>query len=106
MLQPYTADRIIVTGSTAQATRPGYILDGFIVAGPNLLAQVARPRAYPPSTRRAPPPVPSPGASARMPRCTSAGKPWASFPVAVDAKADGEVPATWVRVALFGDAAP
>ena len=26
-----------------------------------------------------------------------------SFPVAVDAKADGEVPATWVRVALFGD---
>ena len=30
------------------------------------------------------------------------GKPWASFPVAVDAKTDGEVPATWVRVALFG----
>ena len=32
------------------------------------------------------------------------GKPWASFPAAVDAKTDGEVPATWVRVALFGDA--
>jgi hypothetical protein len=32
------------------------------------------------------------------------GKLWASFPVAMDAKADGEAPATWVRVALFGDA--
>jgi hypothetical protein len=31
------------------------------------------------------------------------GKPWASFPVAVDGKADGETPAIWVRVALFGD---
>lgn len=31
------------------------------------------------------------------------GKPWVSFPVAVDTKADGEAPATWVRVALFGD---
>ena len=28
----------------------------------------------------------------------------AAFPVAVDAKADGEGPATWVRVAFFGDA--
>jgi single-strand DNA-binding protein len=31
------------------------------------------------------------------------GKPWASFPVAVDTKGDGEAPAIWVRVALFGD---
>ena len=31
------------------------------------------------------------------------GKPWAPFPVTVDAKADGEAPAIWVRVALFGD---
>jgi hypothetical protein len=27
-----------------------------------------------------------------------------NFPVAVDAKPDREAPATWVRVALFGDA--
>ena len=26
-----------------------------------------------------------------------------SFPVAVNTKADGEAPATWVRVAVFGD---
>ena len=32
------------------------------------------------------------------------GKPWASFPVPADAKTDGDAPATWVRVALFGDA--
>lgn len=31
------------------------------------------------------------------------GKPGASFPVAVDAKApEGETPATWVRVTLLG----
>ena len=36
-------------------------------------------------------------------RSTRDGKPWASFPVAVDAKADSETPTTWVRVALFGD---
>ncbi|MGI8427387.1 MAG: single-stranded DNA-binding protein [Actinomycetota bacterium] len=36
-------------------------------------------------------------------RTSRDGKPWASFPVAVDTKADGEAPATWVRVALFGD---
>lgn len=36
-------------------------------------------------------------------RNTRDGKPWASFPVVVDAKTDGEAPATWVRVALFGD---
>jgi single stranded DNA-binding protein len=31
------------------------------------------------------------------------GAPWASFPVAVDTKAGDETPATWVRVALFGN---
>jgi hypothetical protein len=36
-------------------------------------------------------------------RSTRDGKLCAAFPVAVDAKADGEAPATWVRVALFGD---
>ena len=36
-------------------------------------------------------------------RSTRDGKPWASFPVAADTGADGEAPATWVRVALFGD---
>lgn len=36
-------------------------------------------------------------------RTTRDGKPWASFPVAVDTKGDGEAPAIWVRVALFGD---
>ncbi len=30
------------------------------------------------------------------------GKPWASVPVAVDAKTDGEAPRRGVRVALFG----
>ncbi len=30
-------------------------------------------------------------------RSTRDGKPWASFPVAVDARPDGEAPATWVR---------
>lgn len=34
-------------------------------------------------------------------RSTRDGKLWAAFPV--DAKVDGEAPATWVRVALFGD---
>jgi single-stranded DNA-binding protein len=48
---------------------------------------------------------PSPGASARMPRCAPPrdGKPWASFPLAVDAKTDREARQPWVRVALFGD---
>jgi hypothetical protein len=37
-------------------------------------------------------------------RTTRDDKPWAPFPVAtLDAKADGEAPAAWVRVALFGD---
>ncbi|MGH8538377.1 MAG: single-stranded DNA-binding protein [Gammaproteobacteria bacterium] len=36
-------------------------------------------------------------------RSTREGKPWASFPVAVDTKADGEAAVAWVRVALFGD---
>ncbi|MGH8566907.1 MAG: single-stranded DNA-binding protein [Gammaproteobacteria bacterium] len=36
-------------------------------------------------------------------RGTRDGKPWASSPVAADSKSDGETPATWVRVALFGD---
>lgn len=35
-------------------------------------------------------------------RAARDGKPWASFPVAVDTKADGEAPPTWVRVAFFG----
>ena len=36
-------------------------------------------------------------------RTTRDGKPWASFPVAVDTDVDSEAGAAWVRVALFGD---
>jgi single-stranded DNA-binding protein len=36
-------------------------------------------------------------------RTDRGGMPWASFLWRLGAKADGEAPATWVRVALFGD---
>jgi single-strand DNA-binding protein len=36
-------------------------------------------------------------------RTTRDGKPWASFPVAVDTDRDNEAGTAWVRVACFGD---
>ena len=36
-------------------------------------------------------------------RATRDGKPWASFPVAVDTTKDSEAGTAWVRVACFGD---
>jgi single-strand DNA-binding protein len=36
-------------------------------------------------------------------RTTRDGKPWASFPVAVDSDKDREAATSWVRVACFGD---
>jgi single-strand DNA-binding protein len=36
-------------------------------------------------------------------RTTRDGKPWASFPVAVDTQKDSEAATAWVRVSVFGD---
>jgi single-strand DNA-binding protein len=35
-------------------------------------------------------------------RTTRDGKPWASFPVAVDTQKDSEAATAWVRVSVFG----
>lgn len=37
-------------------------------------------------------------------RTTRDGKPWASFPVAVDTTKDNEAGPAWVKVSLFGEA--